>query len=156
MQSREGREFEYCVQNQHDLLVPHKIEDILKKKSEINSLAADEARGGDMSKGGAGSNWLQDPSGRDKTVASYVEIVSSTDFDRVNDRMYINYQLYLPSVGWDLRLGDTSDGVPCVKRIEIQDARGPGNSRVQTTHLNGTTQITRASLDADVRMMLPG
>jgi hypothetical protein len=38
-----------------------------------------------------------------------VEIVSGSDFE--GQQLYLNYQVKIPSQGWELRTGDINDGI---------------------------------------------
>lgn len=100
--SKTGVEYEFVLQNINDLLIPHKIEALLKEESAQRSMLAAETRFGES------DNWKQDPSRSDRTVVYYAEIVDASGFDGY--RHYVNYQIKHPT-NWELRTGNLTDGV---------------------------------------------
>ena len=107
--THEGAEFSYSIHNVKELLVPHQIEELLRKKALQNAITSDENRGVIDDEDAINNNWMQDPSAKDKTVAIYGEIVSATGFDCISDKLYVKYEVEIPK-SWALRFGDTSDG----------------------------------------------
>lgn len=115
--TKNGVEYEYAIQNVNDLLIPYKIEDILRKRSLQQSIISAENRGvkegvsadstGNI-KGVVNGGWKQDPSKKDKVITYYAEIVGGIGFD--GEQLFINYQVKLPNKGWELRSGDLNDG----------------------------------------------
>lgn len=103
VRSDTGTEYEYAIQNKNELLAPFKIEKFEQQREKVNALKAAENRSAQNS-----SNWKQDPTSRDKTVAVYAEIVSARGFS--GGRLHVAYEVLLPP-NWLLRTGDLSDGV---------------------------------------------
>jgi Ciliary basal body-associated, B9 protein len=105
VRSKNGVEYEYCIQNVNDLLVPYQLEEILKRQSLL------DLRSHTLNKCSAEhTNWTQDPAapGRQKIYTIYAEIVSGENF--MGKKIYLNYQVQVPQ-GWDLRTGNLNDGV---------------------------------------------
>lgn len=88
----------------------------------------------------ANNIWRQDPpsEGFDRTVSIYGEIVSAIGFD--SNEMFINYQIHVPSVGWNLRKGNTSDGVATSADVNKSDKTAHENFMDAEGMLVGTTQ----------------
>jgi len=107
LRSKTGSEYEFCIQNLNQLKSPQDIEDMLNLNKENDNEAAIASRGLDDQGLAA---WKQDPPGKlfDKTMSIYAEIVSGTGFYGRN--LFVSYQTEVPQ-GWELREGNTSDGV---------------------------------------------
>lgn len=105
VRSKNGVEYEYCIQNVNDLLVPYQLEEIFKRQNLL------DMRAHTLNKCSAeNTNWTQDPAapGRQKIYTIYAEIVSGENF--TGKKIYLNYQVQVP-LGWDLRTGNVNDGV---------------------------------------------
>jgi Ciliary basal body-associated, B9 protein len=105
IRSKNGVEYEYCIQNVNDLLVPYQLEEILKRQNLL------DMRSHTLNKCSAEhTNWTQDPAapGRQKIYTIYAEIVSGENF--TGKKIFLNYQVQVPQ-GWDLRTGSLNDGV---------------------------------------------
>ena len=107
LRSKNGSEYEFCIQNVNQLQSPQDIEDMLNLNKGTDKEAAIASRGLDDGL----SSWKQDPPGKlfDKTVSIYAEIISGTGFNGRN--LFVSYQTEVPQ-GWEFREGNTTDGVP--------------------------------------------
>ena len=121
VRSRNGVEYEYCIQNSNDLLVPFQLEEILKRQNllDMRSCAINKCST-------EHTNWTQDPPapGRQKIYTIYAEIVSGENF--TGKKIFLNYQVQVPQ-GWDLRTGNLNDGVS-EKRLSALNARRIGSN----------------------------
>lgn len=94
-----GSEYEYIVFNLKDVMVPHRLEEIMKKDRMLDMIKASELRGHNA--------WKQDAPKGDRTVTTYLEIVSANEFPA--RKLFLTYSMHLPS-GWNLRTGNITDG----------------------------------------------
>ena len=121
VRSRNGVEYEYCIQNSNDLLVPFQLEEILKRQNllDMRSCAINKCST-------EHTNWTQDPPapGRQKVYTVYAEIVSGENF--TGKKIFLNYQVQVPQ-GWDLRTGNINDGVS-EKRLSALNAHRIGSN----------------------------
>ena len=129
VRSRTGVEYEYCIQNSNDLLVPFQLEEILKRQSvlDMRSCAINKCST-------EFTNWTQDPPapGRQKVYTVYAEIVSGENF--TGKKIFLNYQVQVPQ-GWDLRTGNLNDGVSEKRKSALNSHKigssGSGNNSGQ-------------------------
>lgn len=107
LRSKTGSEYEYCIQNLNQLKSPQDIEDFINHSKDVDKEAAIASRGLDDQ---GLATWKQDPPGKlfDKTITIYAEIVSGSGFYGRN--LFVSYQTEVPQ-GWEIREGNTSDGV---------------------------------------------
>ena len=77
IRSKTGVEYEYCIQNINDILIPHQLEEIIKRQKLSDMRASLQNRSSKEH-----SSWKQDPpsKGYDKVMGIYAEIVSGKDF----------------------------------------------------------------------------
>jgi hypothetical protein len=94
-----GSEYEYIVFNIKDVMMPHRIEEIIKRDRMLDMIKASELRGH--------NSWKQDAPKSDRTITSYIEIVSAKDFPA--SKLFLTYSIHLPS-SWALRTGNITDG----------------------------------------------
>jgi hypothetical protein len=75
---KNGTEYEYAIQNVNELLIPHKIEEIVRKKNLQNSIKSIENKGLRMTSNistlpkldkAEFVNWKQDPSKKDFSIS---------------------------------------------------------------------------------------
>jgi len=100
-----GTEYEYVVQNVNELLIPHKLEEIARRKALQDAVIAAENRGSLPKPAAAKEDESQPLSEKEAkssmTVSVYGEVVSGSGFE--GDSLYVNYQVRLPPRGWTLR-----------------------------------------------------
>eukprot|EP01034_Spumella_vulgaris_P025544 gene25544-32014_t len=152
VRSDKGDEFEYAVYNTHEVLIPHKIEDIMKAQRAQDAIRSGQNIGG--------VNWKQDPPPmtKHKTITYYAEIVSGSGFE--GDRLYVNYKVKVPR-GWELRVGNLSDGAANKDGVNLDgeidlNSKKSGANKV-TSSLRGTTHTARVSdgpMGTSLRMSL--
>ena len=121
VRSRTGVEYDYCIQNSNDLLVPFQLEEILKRQNilDMRSCAMNKCST-------ENTNWTQDSPapGRQKVYTVYAEIITGENF--IGKKIFLNYQVQVPQ-GWDLRTGNMNDGVS-EKRISALNVHKIGSS----------------------------
>ena len=105
--SAAGREFEYCLQNVHQVNSPAELD--LKRRAELAKDAA-TARNSRINEEDDENCWRQDPPARGfhKSIAIFAEIVSGKSF--TGERLYVDYEVLVPN-GWNMRKGNLVDGL---------------------------------------------
>ena len=107
--SHSGREFEYFLINENEVVSPIDLEQLRHSELAKDSIVA-KANRVVSTMGENSSSWKQDPPSRgfDKSLAMYAEIVSGKNFN--GDRLFVNYEVLVPQ-GWNLRTGNLVDGI---------------------------------------------